>query len=290
MHADAPTPRDSSPWKAPQVTVNQLALRRPRRTALCLYLALTWLTVTACAPATATAQPSPLIADAARVSQTADTTEAGTVRVTGRASQSVAVDRARLVFGVETEAARAADAAALNARQMEATIAAVREALGDDAELSTRDYQLNPVYGELDRGSRQRAIVGYRATHALAVVADDLERVGSVIDAAVAAGANRVTSLSFESSAARAARLAAIDEATARAAAEAEMLASALGARLGAPLEVSVSPESSGSAPIYRSLMLEAAEAATPVEPGPQQVEVVVTLVYRLHSAVDSGP
>jgi uncharacterized protein len=68
---------------------------------------------------------------------------------------------------------------------------------------------------------------------------DDMELVGRVVDAAVGAGANRVTGISFELSDPRTAYHEALRLAVARARAEAEVLADALGEPLGAVMQVS---------------------------------------------------
>lgn len=239
-----------------------------------------------CAPgagaaAPATGAPSPAApAHAAGVALRADT---GVVRVSGTATVSVPADRARLRFAVESRAADAAAAARANAREMEAVHGAVRTALGDAGEISTEGYGLTPEYSRPEPGDPDgRRIVAYRALNHVAVTVTNLDRVARVLDAAVDAGANRVSQLAFVAGDTREARLEAIEQATARATEEARVLAAALGVELGAVLDVSVSPEDRGGGPLMRMAMMESADVATPVAPGTQEVQVTVSVTWRL--------
>lgn len=211
-----------------------------------------------------------------------DTTEAGTLRVSGRASVAVTPDRANLRFAVETEAPTAAEAARSNADGMASVIAAVRALVGEAGDLGTDGYLLSPVYRTVTRNNASESIiVGYRAVNHVRVTLHDLEIVGPVLDAAIGAGANRVSQLSFFASNSEPARLEAIAQATASARAEAEALARALGGELDAVLEVSVSAAGSPTSQVTRMVMLE---ASTPIEPGSQQLEVSVSITYRLRA------
>jgi uncharacterized protein YggE len=238
----------------------------------------------AAAYAPATEHPAlsaqPVIENRAAMPQ--DTTEAGTLRVSGRASVAVTPDRANLRFAIETEAPTAAQAATTNADGMASVIAAVRGLLGQGGELGTDGYVLSPVYRTVTRNNESESIiVGYRAVNHVRVTLHDLNAVGPVLDAAIGAGANRVSQLSFFASNTEPARLEAIARATASARAEAEALARALGGELDAVLEVSVSAAASPSAQVSRMVMLE---ASTPIEPGSQQLDVSVSITYRLRA------
>lgn len=256
-----------------------------RRTPAALPLALAILLL-GCGSRPAAAVPGPAPEPGAEMHPPANRVAAadtGTVRVTGTASVSVAASRASLRFAVESRAASAADAARENARQMDAVLSAVREALGDAGDISTEGYGLAPEYRRPEPGDPEgRRIVAYRAVNNVAVTVTDLDRVAPVLDAAVNAGANRVAQLAFVAGDTREARLEAIRLATERATEEARAAAAALGGSLGAVLEVSVSPESRGGGPVMRVAMMEMADASTPVEPGSEEVEVTVNLVWRL--------
>ena len=205
--------------------------------------------------------------------------------VTGTAEARIPTDRARIEFMVETQAATAREAAAQNADRMQRVIRAVREAGRETVTVETGGYNLSPVYS---RASRDQPYVptieAYRAANHVRVRANELPRVGALIDAAIGAGSNRIASLRFEARDPEPARLEALRGAVAKARAEAEAVAEALGVTLGMPQEVSTGADYGYPPPVMREDMaMGMAQAApTPVEPGEQVVRATVTIRYRL--------
>jgi uncharacterized protein len=111
----------------------------------------------------------------------------------------------------------------------------------------------------------------------------DVDRVGAVIDAAIAAGANRISSLSFEASDPEAARAEALAAAVNAAREQARTIAEALGHELGPALEVRGGADSPGPRPFVGDYMMMRAEAApTPIESGDQTVTANVTVRFAL--------
>ena len=188
----------------------------------------------------------------------------------------------RLRFAVETEATSADVAAAENGEIMNRVLQAVRAEVGPEDRVETAGYRLMPRYRPAPERDEAPEVAGYRAQNGVLVILTDPDAVGGVLDAALEAGANRVTDLSFFASDVEEARLEAVREATAKARREAEAVASALGLRLGAPLEI----QSSGggrmsSVPAY--MRVEAmADVDTPVETGSETVSATVTITWRL--------
>jgi uncharacterized protein YggE len=110
-----------------------------------------------------------------------------------------------------------------------------------------------------------------------------VDAVGAVVDAAVAAGANRVMGIQFEISDPDAAYHEALREAIARARAEAEVAASALGETLGPPLQVSTGGFQPPIPMVRPMAMAEARDqASTPVAPGEVEVRASVSIAWRL--------
>lgn len=203
------------------------------------------------------------------------------VTVTGNASVQVPSDRARIQVAVETEAASAEAASRANAEAMNRVLARVRPASGSGARIETTGYQLTPRYRQPSDRNAPPEIAGYRALNQVVVVLDEVDRVGGVLDAALGAGANRVTGLSFFASDTEPARLEAVRDATARARREAEAVADALG--LAVHSAATVHTSLSGSAPVYRAQAMEALQVMdTPVESGSQSVDASVTITFRL--------
>jgi len=129
---------------------------------------------------------------------TACTRKTGTatrVVVSGNADLKAQPDAAVLVLSVVSQASQALNAQQENARKSDAVIKAVKQTAGSDAELKTSDYSLQPQYD--DRDNKLPKIIGYDARNTVSVTMTDLNGVGKVIDAATAAGANAVESISF---------------------------------------------------------------------------------------------
>jgi uncharacterized protein YggE len=210
------------------------------------------------------------------------------ITVQGVAEVRVPSDRARLNFMVETQARTAREAAQQNADRMDRVVRALREAGGTTVTVETGGYELHPVYSQIGRDeSGVPTIEAYRAVNHVMVRADDLTRVGGLIDAAIGAGSNRISSLTFEARDPEPARLEAVRQAVAKARAEAEAAAGALGVPLGEPLEVNVGMDYSyppPPMPMYREAMgLDIAQAApTPIQPGEQVVRANVSVRYRI--------
>lgn len=209
--------------------------------------------------------------------QATDTTR---VSVTGSASISVPSDRARIRLAVETEGPSAAEAADRNARLMDAIIRAVRPVAGTDATIATAGYRLFPRYTSDRSVPGGQRITGYQATNTISVTLTDVERMSSVVDAALGAGANRIEDLSFFASDTEPARLEAIALATRRARNEAEVVARTLGLDVLGPESVSIS-RSAPPSPMRGMVAMEAA-VATPMEAADQAVMVTVNITWLL--------
>jgi uncharacterized protein len=208
-----------------------------------------------------------------------------TVTVNATAEVERPPERATLVLAVESQAGTAQQASQQNATSMERVIAALRGMGIQGAAVRTISYQLNPVYTRAQPGETGQRISGYRAVNMVEVKVDSLPRLGSVIDGAVEAGANRVASLQFELRDPETARLEAIEQAINKAAREAEVVARAAGQRLGPPMNIQTSSNVPYPRPMFadRAMAMEAIQAApTPIEGGSITIMASVTIVYRL--------
>lgn len=203
------------------------------------------------------------------------------IEVSGSASVDVAADRAIVAFAVESRAETAADAAGANAELMSAVLAAVRGGGFPGLEIETFGYTLRPEYATPE--ARVRTIEAYTALNNVRATITDVDRVGAVIDAAIAAGANRISSLSFEASDLDAARGDALAAAVGVARDQARTIAQALGHALGPALEVRGGADSPAPRPYAADYMMMRAEAApTPIESGNQTVIANVTVRFAL--------
>jgi uncharacterized protein YggE len=195
----------------------------------------------------------------------------------------VTPDRAHVLIGVQTRAATAAQAGADNATKTRAVIDAIKARGIPAAQIGTSEYNLYPEYDHREpprEGPQTPRVIGYVANNTVRVEVRQLDQVGPVIDAALAAGANMVNTIQFFASNVDAARRTALAEAVGRARADAEALARAAGGSLGALLELNT--QTPPVRPLYgaeRLMRMDAAGGAaqTPIEPGQQTLMVWVS-------------
>jgi uncharacterized protein len=195
-------------------------------------------------------------------------------------------EKAVITVAVESSAATAQLAAQANAKKMDAVFAALRRVGIVPPKVRTIAYELQPQYQQPSRENPNPTarVVGYRAINMVLVDVDTITRVGAVIDATVASGANRIANLSFELRDIESARLEALRIAVTKARAEAEVLATAAGQRLGPPLNMS---SSSYFEPRQYRMQAEVAMAApapppTPIEAGMLTITANVSIVYKM--------
>ena len=208
-----------------------------------------------------------------------------TVQVSATAEVQRAPDRAVIHLAVETVADDAGAATRENAERMDAVLRAVAGLGIERSAIQTQRLDLQPRY-DRRRDAVEPEIVGYQATNLVRVRVDEVGRVGEVVDAAVAAGANRVAGIGFELADPEAAYHEALQRAIAKAAREAEVIAGELGETLGPALSVSTG---GGPSPVFQMgdvQMRAVAEQAMapPVETGELDVRASVRITYRLGS------
>ena len=196
----------------------------------------------------------------------------------------VSPDRATIQISVQTRAATAADAASQNATRSQAVLSALRVRGLTNDQLSTTGYNVYPDYRH-EQG-KEPQITGYNVTNTILADVRRLDQVGPVIDAALAAGANMMTSLQFYASNTEAARRAGIAAAIAKARADAEAAAHAAGGTLGPLLDLSIGPSfPQPPQPMMMRRESMSAQADTPIQPGDQTLVVIVSTRWRFNPA-----
>jgi uncharacterized protein YggE len=209
----------------------------------------------------------------------AETRESPRITVTGEGRAEAVPDLAVVTIGVTTGADTAAAALAENSARLTAVLDRLRAAGVADRDLQTSGLSLGPRYDYGD--NRPPRIVGYEATNNLAVRVRALDRLGAILDAAVADGANTLGGLAFSLSDPQGARDAALAAAVAEARRKAAIIAEAAGVRLGPVLSISEQVAYQGPQPMPRLAMAEAAPAV-PVAAGEVGYAATVTIVYGI--------
>ncbi len=213
------------------------------------------------------------VALSAASGQTGPTSPVPQISVSATGEAKVQPDRATIMFAVETRAQTAARAGADNAKRQQAVLDTLKKLGLVDGQLSTTGYSLSP---ETRHDGKQPQVVGYVARNVVKVDVRRIDQVGTFVDAALAAGANVVSSLRFFSSRSDEARQEALADAVAKARREAESMAGAAGGSLGALIELATSGP---VRPIYAEefAMARVASDGTPIEVGEQTVAVSVS-------------
>jgi len=200
--------------------------------------------------------------------------------VSAEAEASQAPDIARLSTGVVTQAGDANTALRNNAREMDKVLAALKSAGIAERDIQTSGISLYPQYRH-PRGEAP-SITGYQAANTVSIKVREIARLGAVLDALVASGANQINGPSFAIDEPEPvydrARLAALDKARTRAA----LYADALGMKVGRI--ISISEGGSPSQPPGLRMMAAMAqdEASTPIAPGESTLRARVTVVFEL--------
>jgi uncharacterized protein len=188
-------------------------------------------------------------------------------------------DRATITIGVQVRAATAAEAASENARKQRAIIDAIK-AKGVAAEdITTANYSVTPETRY--REGQAPITTGFLVSNEVSVDVKSIDRVGPVIDAALANGANQINSLSFRASNADSARRVALADAVLKARADAEVMARAAGGSLGSLLELTATDVYAPPIPRPMMAMARATAESTPVEAGDQTIRASVSARWQ---------
>ncbi len=225
---------------------------------------------------------SPAVAQSSQ--GTSDYSPAETITVVGQGKVYIKPDIARVSIGVETSAETISEAVAENETQMEAVLAALKEAGIAEKDIQTMNYSIQlDRYPEpmprVETGTEEAKPV-YRVSNMVNVTVRDLDSVGDVLDAVVEAGANNIWGISFAvedpSAAVADARAKAIEDAKTRGAALAELNSVKLG-----PVMAISEVISGGSGPMMEVAMAERAVAGGgPISPGELEIGYQVQVSY----------
>jgi len=205
---------------------------------------------------------------------------AGTrLAVTASASVARTPDVATIGTGVVTQGRTAAAALADNARAMAQVVAALKAAGVASRDLQTSAVSLDPQYRYAD--NQPPVLTGYQATNRVSVRLRDLARVGQVLDALAAAGANQIDGPDFGIDQPAPALDEARTKAIAAARARADLYARAAGMQVRRIVAID---EAEGAPPVARPMLAMAARAKadTPVESGEQALTATVNVTFEL--------
>jgi uncharacterized protein YggE len=192
-------------------------------------------------------------------------------------------DAAQLTLGVTTDAPTAAEAVRQTSERMTAVIAALKRQGAPDRDIRTQGLSVQPRYQYAP--NEPPRLTGYEAANTVVITVEDVGKVGALLDAAVAAGANQANGLSFSLKDRGAAEDRARQEAVRMLKARAELYAQAEGLMVGRLMRLSEGVQTEGPQPLPLppvTAMAARQGALPPVSAGEVDVRVQVNAVYEL--------
>lgn len=232
--------------------------------------------------------PTILLIAAALLSACSGTIQFGqaqprTINVTGNAQVILAPDIAYISIGVHSEAKSATEAVANNNTQTQAVIDAIKGQGVDAKDIQTTNFS---VYQQEKYSPSGEDLGSYFMTdNTVYVTMHDISMIGDLLDASINAGANNIYGITFDVQDKETALATGRDQAMADAQAQADELAKAAGATLGAVQ--SINYYSSAPTPIYYDTKAAAPAAvggggSVPISSGQLTLTVSVSVSYAL--------
>jgi uncharacterized protein YggE len=198
------------------------------------------------------------------------------VTVSGEATVSVAPDTAMIRIGVTSQGKNAREASEANAKQMTSVLNAIKTNGIDARDIQTSRLSLQPQYDASKPGTAR--LTGFQVTNQVTVRIRDIGKLPTILDHAIAAGANEMSGIEFVVSQQSHLLDQARDEAIADAHRKAALYAKAAGAKLGRVVAIT----DEGATPPPRPVMQALRAGAVPVAPGEQMLRASVTVSYEL--------
>jgi len=200
--------------------------------------------------------------------------------VSARAEASRTPDVATLSTGVVTQAADAEAALKANSSQMSRVVATIRAAGVGERDIQTSGISIQPQYRYAE--NQPPVITGYQASNTVNIKVRDIGKLGEVLDALVASGANQVHGPNFEIDKPEAVYDEARQAALAQAQARAQMYAQTLGLRVRRIVSISEGGGFQPPMPMMKAVAMDARMESAPVAPGETTLSASLDVVFEL--------
>jgi uncharacterized protein YggE len=202
------------------------------------------------------------------------------LQVSAHAEAHRVPDVATISSGVVTQAADANAAMRDNAVQMDKVMKAIRAAGIAERDIQTSGINVNPQYRYAE--NQPPTITGYQANNTVSLKVRDIAKLGHVLDALVASGANQINGPSFEvdqpDAAYDEARRAALEKAQARA----QMYAKTLGLRVRRIVSIGEGGNFRPPVPVPMAMARAEKSVDTSVSPGETTLGADLDVVFEL--------
>jgi uncharacterized protein YggE len=205
------------------------------------------------------------------------------VWVTGEGKVSAVPDIATLRLGIEAEEVSVAEAQAQASEAMDRVMDALKESGVAEKDIQTQYFNIYRVT-RWDDETQEEIVTGYRVTNMVTAKIREIEKVGTIIDAVVAAGGDltRIDNVDFSVDDPSPYYEEARKEAIADAKAKANQLTELADVTLGEPTYISES--SYYTPPIMSGIAYKTEESAagTSISPGELEISVTVQIAYEI--------
>jgi len=205
--------------------------------------------------------------------------------VTGKGEVTVVPDIATLSLGIESQKATVVEAQAEASEAMDKVMAALKDSGVAEKDIQTQYFSIRQRT-KWDKEKEEEIVIGYQVTNMVRAKIRDMDRVGTIIDAAAKAGGDliRMQGVNFSVEDPSAYHEELREKAMVDAEAKAKQLAELAGVSLGKPTYVSegiqVPP------PIWMEYnvagMAPAPKAPTPISPGETKISLTVQVAYAI--------
>lgn len=206
----------------------------------------------------------------------------GTITALGSGIVMVESDLATISLGVTEQSADVIDAQNSVNEKIAAVRAALQEAGVSNADINTDSIYIYAIY---DYSGDVQTVVGYNATNSLSVRTTEIDKVGALIDAAFAAGANQLNGVQFSKQDTEDAQAQALTMATQNAMRKAQTIAEAAGVQLVSIVAITEGYSynyDSGLNVAYSRTEDAAMGAGTDVQAAVISVSANVTIEYKI--------
>ncbi len=213
--------------------------------------------------------------------------ETPTLTVSETGTVTHAPETAFVTFGLETPGKSLAEAQRQNSAVMSKVMDRLRESQIDKELIQTSSFTVSPHYRPRPKRSADAPpappeIVGYVVSNMVTVEIRALDRVGTVIEEVLKAGANSFQGLHWGLRDEQSARLSALKQAAAKAREKAAVLSEALHVKLVRVLSVSEGGHMVRPAAPMARMAMDTSTGDVPISPGELKIEAMVTLVYEI--------
>jgi len=213
--------------------------------------------------------------------------ETPTLTVSETGTVTRAPDTVFVTFGLETSGKALIEAQKRNSAVMSKVMDRLRELQIDKELTQTSSFTVSPHYRPLPNRSADTPlappeIIGYVVSNMVMVEIRALDKVGTVIEEVLKAGANSFHGLHWGLRDEQSVRLSALKQAAAKAREKAAVLSEVLHMKLVRIVSVNEGGHMMRPATPVARMAMEARAGDVPISPGELKVEATVTLVYEI--------